>query len=150
MAQGTDATILAALLDHLEALAFTPAMQIAMPGVSFTPPVYTDDGPEHRKGDPKPYLAASFLPNETTNSEIGEGQEQHRGLLQVSVFWKKGVGHIKPLEAADRIITHFAKGTTLHRNGLKIIIDRKPFAASPLQETDRVQVPVTVRYHAFA
>lgn len=150
MATGTDAIILGALLDHLGTLTWTPAMQIAMPGVAFTPPVFTDDGPENRKGDPKPYLQALFLPNDTTNTELGVGQEQHRGILQVSVFWKKGVGHIKPLEAANRIINHFAKGTTLHRGGLKIVIDRKPHAAAPLQETDRVQVPVTVRYHAFA
>ena len=141
MATGTDATILAALLAHLEALVFTPSLPIAMPGVDFP-----------AAGQPKPdnYLAAYFMPNQTTNSEVGAGPEQHRGMLQVSVFWKKGVGHIKPMEAADKIIAHFAKGTTLNADGLKIIIDRKPFSASPLQETDRVQVPVTVRYHAFA
>lgn len=141
MAVGTDATILAALLDHLGALSFTPALQIAMPGIDF---------PAAGQAKPDNYLQATFLPNDTTNTELGAGQEQHRGILQVSVYWRKGVGHIKPLEAADRIINHFAKGTTLHKDGLKIVIDRKPFAASPLQETDRVQVPVTVRYHAFA
>lgn len=141
MAQGTDATILAALLDHLGTLTFTPALQIAMPGIDF---------PAAGQAKPDNYLQAAFLPNDTTNTELGAGQEQHRGILQVSVYWKKGVGHIKPLEAANRIITHFTKGTTLHKDGLKIVIDRKPSAASPLQETDRVQVPVTVRYHAFA
>ncbi|WLS01744.1 phage tail terminator-like protein [Shinella oryzae] len=141
MAQGTDATILAALLDHLGTLSFTPALQIAMPGIDF---------PAAGQAKPDNYLQAAFLPNDTTNTELGAGQEQHRGILQVSVYWKKGVGHIKPLEAANRIINHFAKGTTLHKDGLKIVIDRKPYAASPLQETDRVQVPVTVRYHAFA
>lgn len=141
MAVGTDATILAALITHLEALVFTPALPIAMPGVDFP-----------AAGQPKSdnYLAAYFMPNQTTNSELGAGQEQHRGMLQVSVFWKKGAGHIKPLDAAGQIIAHFAKGTTLNAGGLKIIIDRKPYATSPLQETDRVQVPVTVRYHAFA
>lgn len=141
MATGTDATILAALLDHLGALAFTPALQIAMPGIDF---------PAAGQAKPDNYLQASILPNDTTNSEIGAGQEQHRGILQVSVYWKKGVGHIKPLEAASHIINHFAKGTTLHKDGLKIVIDRKPFAASPLQETDRVQVPVSIRYHTFS
>lgn len=141
MATGTDATILAALLAHLEQLTFTPALQIAMPGVDF---------PKSGQTKPDNYLTADFMPNITTNSELGSGQEQHRGMLQVSVFWKKGAGHIKPLEAADKIIKHFAKDTTLYAGGLKIVIDRTPYAASPLQETDRVQVPVTVRYHAFA
>lgn len=141
MAVGTDAIIMAALLDHLQTLVFTPALQIAMPGIDFP-----------KTGQPKPdnYLAAFFMPNETSNTELGAGQEQHRGMLQVSVFWKKGAGHVKPLEAADKIITHFAKGTTLNSGGLKIMIDRKPYAAQPMQDTDRVQVPVTIRYHAFA
>ena len=143
MATGTDATILAAFLAHLETLTFTPAMPIAMPGVPFTPP-------KDANGRLLPYLAAFFMPNQTTNSELGAGQEQHRGMVQVSVFWPAGAGHIKPLEAADKIIAHFAKGVTLYSGSLKIIIDRKPYAASPIQETDRVQVPVTVRYHAFA
>ncbi len=141
MATGTDAIILAALIEHLKTLSFSPVIEIAMPGVDF---------PAAGQTKPDNYLAAFFMPNQTTNSEVGAGQEQHRGVFQVSVFWKKGAGHIKPLEAADKIIAHFAKGTTIYADGLKIIIDRKPYASSPLQETDRVQVPVTVRYHAFA
>jgi hypothetical protein len=141
MATGTDAIIMAALLDHLATLTFTPVLKIAMPGVDF---------PKTGETKPDNYLAAFFMPNDTTNTELGAGQEQHRGMLQVSVFWKKGAGHIKPLEAAGRVIQHFAKGTTLRSGGLKIVIDRKPYAAQPLQDTDRVQVPVTIRYHAFA
>lgn len=141
MAVGTDATILDALMAHLFSLAFSPALKIASPGIDF---------PAAGQVKPDNYLQASFLPNVTTNSELGAGQEQHRGIFQVSVFWKKGLGHVKPLEVAGRIIDHFAKGTTLHSGGLKIVIDRKPYASSPLEETDRVQIPVTIQYHAFA
>ncbi|MDO6966985.1 phage tail terminator-like protein [Rhizobium alvei] len=141
MATGADAIILSALLEHLGTLTFTPALQIAMPGIDF---------PAAGQAKPGNYLQASFLPNDTTNTELGAGQEQHRGIMQVSVYWKNGVGLIKPLEAADRIIDHFAKETKLYKDGLKIVIDRKPYAAPPLQETDRVHVPVTVRYHAFS
>lgn len=141
MATEPDAIILAALLDHLGQLVLPPVLEIAMPGIDY---------PKAGQTKPDNYLAAFFMPNETTNTELGDGQEQHRGMLQVSVFWKKGVGHIKPLEASGKIIKHFAKGTKLYSGGLKILIDRKPYAAQPLQETDRVQVPVTIRYHAFA
>ena len=141
MATETDATILAALLAHLETLTFTPALQIAMPNVDF---------PKSGQTKPDNYLKADFMPIPTTNTELGAGQEQHRGMLQVSVFWKKGAGIIKPQEVSDAIVAHFAKGTKIYSGGLKISIDRKPYAASPLQETDRVQVPVSIRYHAFA
>lgn len=141
MAVWTDAIIMSALLDRLGTLALTPVLPIAMPGIDFPKPGQTK---------PDNYLQATFLPNVTTNSELGAGQEQHRGILQVSVYWKKGVGHIKPLEAAGLIIDHFAKGTTLHSGGLKVVIDRKPYASSPLEETDRVHIPVTIQYHSFA
>lgn len=140
MATGTDATIMAALLEHLSALTFTPALPIAMPGIDF---------PAAGQTKPQNYLQAAFLPNVTSNTELGSGQEQHRGLLQVSVYWKKGVGVVAPLDVSGRIIDHFAKGTTIFAAGLKIVVDRKPYASPPIQETDRVQVPVTIRYHAF-
>jgi len=140
MATKTDAIILAALLDRLATLTFSPALQIAQPGIDF---------PAAGQTKPDNYLAAFFFPNRTTNTELGSGPEQHRGIMQVSVFWKKGVGHVKPLDVAGAIIDHFAKGTTLYKSGVKIVIDRKPYAASIIEETDRVQVPVTVSYHSF-
>jgi len=141
MAVGTDAIIMDALLGHLSSLTFSPALAISYPGVEF---------PASGQAKPANYLQATFLPNVTSNSELGAGQEQHRGLLQVSVYWKNGAGLVKPLEAADRIIDHFAKGTTLHAGGLKIVIDRKPYASAPLQDGDRLQTPVTIQYHCFA
>lgn len=150
MAAGTDATILAALLDHLAVLTFSPALEIAMPGISFTPPVFDADGPDGKKGQPKPYLRVAFLPNQTRTITLADAAQQHRGLLQVSVYWKSGAGLVKPLEAAGKIIDHFAKDTALHSSGVKIRIDRKPWAASPIQEDDRVQIPISIPFHAFA
>jgi len=141
MATEPDAIILAALLDRLGQLVFTPALQIAMPGVDF---------PASGQTKPDNYLAAFFVPNHTLTRTVAQGRQQHRGILQVSVFWKKGVGHIKPLEAAGKVIDHYPKDQTFFSEGLKIIIDRKPWLAGPFQDTDRVHVPVSISYHCFA
>lgn len=142
MADGPDANLYMALTEHLET--FVPvegALPFAFDNLSL---------PTDVAAKPTNYLSASFLPNETSNSELGDGQEQLRGLFQVSVFWESGAGLRSALNVVSQLIEHFAKGTTLWRDGLKVVIDRKPWAASPIQEDDRVQVPVTIQYHAFS
>lgn len=141
MATGTDAIILASLLDRLIALQFSPALAIAFPDIQF---------PASGQTKPSDYLAVTFLPNVTGDYDIADGSQQHRGILQVSVFYQSGTGLIKPLDIAGEIITHFAKGTTLFKDGLKIVIDRKPYSSPPIQDTDRMQIPVSISYHAFS
>jgi hypothetical protein len=139
MATGTDALILAALLDHLAALALSPPLPVAQPGIAFLP-----------SGESKPdnYLAATFLPNRTRQVTLGDDPQQKRGLLQVSVYWKAGAGLIKPLDVSGLVIDHF-NNKTLFASGVKITISGEPWASGPIQEDDRVQIPVTIPYTAF-
>jgi hypothetical protein len=139
MAVSTEAMILAALLDHLKTLAFTPALEVAEPGRGY---------PEVGKQKAANYLAVFFLPNQTRQVTIGDDPQQKRGLLQVSVFWRAGVGLIKPLDVAGAIINHF-KNQVLFANGIRITIYNEPWAAPPLQEDDRVQIPVSIPFFAF-
>ena len=141
MAIGTDAVILAALLDHLGALTFSPALPVAYPGVTF---------PAAGQQKPENYVQVSFLPNQTETLSVGQGRQMHQGILQVSVYWKAGVGYVKPLDVVDRIIQHFAKGTRIISGAVKVKIDNKPWVSGPLQEGDRVQFPVTIPYRCFA
>jgi hypothetical protein len=145
MATGVEANIMSALLDHLDTLVFSPALEIARPGIK-----YPADGPDGKEL-PKPpnYLRASFIPNRTETLSVGKGKQMHQGILQVSVYWKVGAGYVKPLDVADRIIRHFAKGTRLVFNDVKVKVDRKPWVSGPLQEPDRVQFPVTIPYRSF-
>ena len=140
MANGVEASILSAMLAHLSTLTFSPALAVAYPGVQF---------PAAGQSKPDNYLAVSFIPNRTDTLSVGEGHQRHQGLLQVSVYWKAGAGIVKPLEAADRIIQHFAKGTRLHHGSVTVQINRKPWAAGPLQDGDRVQIPITIPYTSF-
>ncbi len=139
MATSTDAIILAVLLERLKTLIFTPALAVAEPGIDF---------PASGQTKPDNYLQVAFLPNQTRQVTMGDDPQQKRGLLQVSVYWKSGVGHIKPLDAAGRIIDHF-KNQTMFASGVRITISSEPWAASPIQEDDRVLIPVTIPYHAF-
>lgn len=138
MAVGTDAVIMDLLLQRLSTM--TPALPIAYPNVN----------PSWGSNNPDSYLRATFVPNRTVTRTVGAGHQQHMGLMMVSVWWKAGAGLTKPLDVADRIIKHFAKGTVLEGQGLKVKIGRKPWAAPPLQDAAYIQVPVSIEYVTFA
>ncbi len=140
MATGTDAIIMSALLDRLATFVTTPALQIAYPGIAF---------PATGQPLPDSYLQASFMPNRTDTLSVGIGRQRHQGIFQVSVWWKSGQGLVKPFDVAGAIIDHFAKGTRLTSGDVVVQINRKPWSAGPLQEADRVQIPVSAPYVSF-
>ncbi|MDP9809356.1 hypothetical protein J2W42_002204 [Rhizobium tibeticum] len=137
MATGTDAIIFKALTDRLKTI--TPALQIAGPNVTF---------PAAGQTLPTKYLAVSFLPNQTRQITMGDDPQQKRGLLQVSLVVKAGVGILNALETVELVIDLF-KNRTLFAAGVRITISSEPWAASPLQEPGRVQIPISIPYSAF-
>jgi hypothetical protein len=138
MAATVEATIPDLLLAHLGALVLSPALPIAWPNLSFTPP-------------PGEYLEATFMPNTNVNLFVGnDATTQHQGLLQVTVVAKSGLGIVGPNDIAGQIVEHFAKGTRIDGQGFVLSIDEKPSVAPSIQEADRIRVPVTVRWYAFA
>jgi hypothetical protein len=137
MATGTDAMIFAALLTHLRIM--PGALPIAAPNITFP-------APEQSK--PAKFLKVDFLPNRTRQITFGPDPQQKVGMLQVSVMWPKGYGVIDALDMAGQIIDRF-KNQTLFADGIKITINSEPWAASPIQDDDRMNIPVTIPYIAF-
>jgi hypothetical protein len=66
MATSTEAMILAAFMDRLGELVFTPPLLIANPNVDFS-------------ADGSNYLRADFIPNSTRQVTIGDDPQQKRG-----------------------------------------------------------------------
>ncbi|RVJ51643.1 phage tail terminator-like protein [Sinorhizobium meliloti] len=137
MAAGTDAIIFKAITDRL--LAMPQVLPVAAPNIVFPPA---------GQQMPAKYLRLAFLPNQTRQITMGNDPQQKRGLLQVSVVWPVGQGIIGALDVADQVIDDF-KNQTLFASGVKITISSEPWAAGPLQDGDRVQIPVTIPYIAF-
>ncbi|MDX0549391.1 hypothetical protein GOE04_29235 [Sinorhizobium medicae] len=137
MAAGTDAIIFRAVTDRL--LTMPGVLPVAAPNVVFP-----------AAGQPLPprYFRLAFLPNQTRQITVGDDRQQKRGLFQVSVVWPVGQGIIGALDVADQVIDLF-KNQSLFASGVKITISSEPWAAGPLQEGERVQIPVTIPYIAF-
>ncbi|RVJ35382.1 phage tail terminator-like protein [Sinorhizobium medicae] len=137
MAAGTDAIIFKAVTDRL--IAMPGVLPIAAPNVLF---------PAAGQPLPPKYLRLAFLPNQTRQITMANDPQQKRGLFQVSVVWPVGQGIIGALDIADQVIDHF-KNRSLFASCVKITISSEPWAAGPLQEGERVQIPVTIPYIAF-
>ncbi|MFP5078311.1 phage tail terminator-like protein [Rhizobium sp. YIM 134829] len=137
MATGTDAMIFSALATHLRTM--PDALPIAGPNINF---------PDAGEDKPAKFIDLLFLPNRTRQITLGPDPQQKLGLLQASVMWPKGYGLTDALDVAGQIIDRF-KNQTLFASGVKITISSEPWAGGPIQDDDRMKVPVTIPYHAF-
>ncbi len=137
MATTTDAIIFDALQARLRAM--PNVLPIAGPNVTF---------PAAGQTKPEKFLKLDFLPNRTRQITLGDDPQQKIGMLQVSVMWPVGKGILDAVEVAGAIINRF-KNQVLFASGVKITISSEPWAASPIQDEDRLNIPVTVPYIAF-
>ncbi len=145
VAISTEAKIIEALNTQLAALALTPALPIAWTNYAFTPPF--DDVAKK----PKPYLRATFLKNPNIRRSTNPSS-LHRmsGLFQVDVFYPIGTGEIAAREVAAAVIAQFPIGSKLGDDSLTVRIDERPTDGPSLIDGALLQIPVTIRWLAFA
>lgn len=128
--------IFAALCSHLADLVLSPALPVAWPNVDFTPPA-------------NGYLAASHFPASVNQIETGaNGRDRYRGILQVSVFKKHGIGAISGgMAAANSVAAHFDRGSYIETaGGLFVRIRSTPFVGPGFKDGSYWQTPVSVLY----
>lgn len=127
--------ILTASCEHLNTLSFSPAPEIAWPGVDFDPP------------DSGEWLEFRLFPNEPGNISWDNGAPvQMRGFGQVLVCYRPGRGEVTPSELADAVVSHFAKGTELG----PVRVSRLPYRAPAVDEDGYSFIPVTIPYLGIA
>lgn len=138
MPTAIEARIADALLARLAALSLTPAIPVAYPDIPFTPPAGT-------------YLKAQLIPNTNSNRYVGDDSTtEFRGILQVTVVASSGKGIVAPSEIAAKVADHFERGVPITSGDLVVKITDRPSIAHAMQDTDRVNIPVSINYYAFA
>lgn len=142
MPDAAEVAIESALLNHVIGFCASPTIRLALPNVDFAPPVL---GPSDY------YLSAHFLPADSFGLGISENSDnQHYGILQVSVFHGLKAGEYAPARVAARVIAYFARGTILTKDGFSVFIFKTPFRGRMMTEADKVMIPVSIPYIAFA
>lgn len=94
-----------------------------------------------------PHVRITIFKNQDQDIDISfDTAPIRRGILQASVFWNTGVGLIHPKEVAGLIKDHFGLGTRITEATFTIRIDQSPSVGSDIQESNWVQIPVSIPY----
>jgi predicted metal-dependent TIM-barrel fold hydrolase len=96
------------------------------------------------------YLEALFLPNETNTPHLSEGPHRYQGFLQVTVVSPISEGELPPRRVARDVINHFAQGTIIDGDGVRIRIIRQPWAAPSLKDGGWYRTPISIPYYCNA
>jgi hypothetical protein len=137
MAIETD--IMAALFARVSSLVLSPAMPIAWPNVTYTPPAN------------QRYLRVQFVPNVANRVVIdSDGPHQHLGLLQLSVYAKKNTGEATIRADAAAVAAHFPCDLKLYSGDVTVRINKRPDVRDLIIEDAAVQIPVMVSFEAYA
>lgn len=134
----TESTIESALFSRVGGFVVSPALPVAWPNVSF----------------PKPaggYLRVTHIPNASRRLFLSSNAPHQRlGLLQVDVFVPKNQGASGATEIAGEVAQHFPADLPMRADGLTVRVTKAPDIGPALVDDTHWQVPVTIRYEAFA
>lgn len=137
MAIETD--IMAALFARVATLVLSQALPVAYPNIAYTP-----------SADQR-YLRVQFVPNTANRLTIGsDGPHQHIGLLQLSVYGKKGAGEAAVRGDAASVASHFPCDVKLNSGSVTVRITKRPDVRDMIVEDAAVQIPVMVAWEAYA
>jgi Bacteriophage related domain of unknown function len=132
-----DSQIFNALANALDAYVVANPVAVAYPGLSFVPV------------PGQPYLRPWLLPAPTITTDWARSND-FSGIFQIDVFWPAGQG-IKPaMAAAAQIVDYFAGGTPYAGTDIAVQVNEAPYLSPAQQEPGWLQIPVNVRYRAFA
>jgi hypothetical protein len=146
MAEAVETAIQMALVLRAQqfAAAQSPALTIALPNIAFTPPNATPTAK---------YLRATFLPADTFSPGVSyASKNEHRGLLQVDVFYGFGGGEASPRRIADAIIAYFKRGTKVTKDGFTAEVILAPYCGPIVKDIEGpwMMIPVRIPYLCIA
>lgn len=133
-----ETSIWLALKARAQALVLSPVLPVAWPNESFAKPTGG-------------YLRVTHISNVNRRLFLGSsGPHQRLGLLQIDVFGKKNENVTVAVELAGKVAQHFACGTEMWRDGLRVSVAKAPDVGQPIEGDTHVQVPVTIAYECIA
>lgn len=146
MADAVETAIQLALVLRAQqfAAAQSPALTIALPNVVFTPPVASATAK---------WLRATFLPADTFSPGVSyASKNEHRGLLQVDVFYGFGGGEAAPRRIAGGLIAYFKRGTKVTKDGFTAEVISAPYCAPMVKDIEGpwMMIPVRIPYFCVA
>lgn len=119
------------------AAARSPALPVAFEDASYTPPA-----------DGSPYLQAFLLPANATSEDLEGKHTAYRGIFQVSVVTKAGIGRGTAEGIADEISALFPNNLGMTKTTFTVYV-RAPMSTGSAQPGDTTTtLPLSIQYRA--
>jgi len=95
------------------------------------------------------YAVTHLLPVPTAQAALGENaRNMHKGIFQVTIKTKKGIGWGNGAEIADSIMAAFQRGTVLTQSTHTITVERS-YIGPGFYDEDNYCLPVSIDYYCF-
>lgn len=114
----------------------TNGLPYAMPNIAFDPSQVSK------------YISVNLQFNADGVHAKGGDMHQKQGLLQLTVYWPKDDGIIRPGVIADEIESDWPEGRKLYASNVKIIIGAT-HQIGPLEDETRNSIPVIIPWQVF-
>ncbi len=115
----------------------SPALTIAYEDRPFTAPA-----------DGSAYLKAYLLPGNTDSEDLAGEHKSYRGIFQISVITKSGIGRGPAEQIADELAALFPNNLRLTKNSFTVFV-RSPTSNAPSIQSDTTSaLPVSFEYRA--
>jgi len=136
----SQAAINKVLTDHLRSFdAYSPALPIDA----------IDQETPYKPTIGQAYLEGRIFVNDTVTRSISRGRAQLVGIYQVTVVYPKAEGLETATMIADLLVTHFAMGTVLDGDGVRVKLNLHPSQATPFGDGAWLRVPVSIPYQCM-
>lgn len=126
-----------ALFTRVTSLSLSGSPSIAWPNFSAEPA--------------KPYIRVDHLRNDTTRL-FAKGSDPHRrqGILRLTVVAPLNDGPANALALAGAIAAHFPAQLTLHKDGVRVTVQKAPYVGPVVRQDASSDLQVSVSYQCFA
>lgn len=140
-------SIEAALFAHVRDLVFDPPLPIAWPNIDFP----GKNGSGVQLPTPPTYLRVQHLPNNNGRLFMkGSNPHLRQGILQLTVVSKLNTGGPLATVLAGDIAEQTPADLKLFKDGIKVRIQTAPSVMSGIKTDVSWDLPVSIRYEAFA
>lgn len=133
-----------------------PEIRIALEKALLAVPQCLDTAFENTKFDPPvdssgglPYQECYFMTAPPSDTVIGNGMFEERGIMQVSLKYPPGNGSGDADAMAKILQSYFKRGQTFQKDGITICITSTPQIGSGNKVGDRWMIPVSIQYYAY-
>jgi hypothetical protein len=93
------------------------------------------------------WLEAALIRNEPLQPFMAHSATVYeRGIFQVGVCDRLGLGEVPSSEVADAVAAHFKAGTKLTASGITVHIDRRPTVGAAVKYDTKIKTPVSIPY----